>query len=211
MISSLLIAIVICIDSFVLGLSYGMKNVRISKLPLLIISSVTVCVLSASMFLGTLLMKILPGNLTTILSFIIFVTLGSYCILKGHLKYLITRKRNQSPNNELAQIKLSNLDIEICINAIDETPKAEVTNNINSKEALYLGFALSLDSLGVGFGSSLGNINYFQMIVFAFVLNTIVIPLGLAIGRRLVCNTKNIKSYWISGGILIALGISKLT
>jgi len=72
-----------------------------------------------------------------------------------------------------------------------------------------LAIALSLDSLAIGFGSSLGNINYFNVILLSLVSDMIAIWLGLFIGRKFVEKSK-LNLSWLAGIILIILAVLKL-
>lgn len=209
-IQSLLIAIAVCIDSFAIGISYGIKNINFSKKSLVIINLVTVALLAVSMLLGNLLQKVISNNLAAIVSFIVLVGLGSSTILEGYIKQLI-RVRKEVSDNRLARIRLSKLGIVINVQIEANDGHKEIKEGINSKEALYLGMLLSLDSLGVGFGCAIGNINYLQVIILVFIFNLIAILSGIRLGNKIQAYDKDLKTFWISGGILIVLGISKLT
>ncbi len=162
------------------------------------------------MVIGNLLETLLPNNLTTILSFIILVGLGFSLIIEGYIKHLFIQKKENNDKN-LVNIKLSKLEITVNIELDNELDNEDITENINFKESICLGIALSLDSLGVGFGSALANVNYLQVITFVFILNLLSIPLGTTIGKKFKLYVKNMKTFWLAGGILIILGILKLT
>ncbi|WFD10652.1 sporulation membrane protein YtaF [Tepidibacter hydrothermalis] len=206
---SFLIAIAICIDAFAIGLSYGMKNIKFPKISLIIISFISVCVLTVSIILGNILETLLPNNLTTILSFLILVGLGCSLIIDGYIKHLYIQKKENNDKN-LINIKLSRLEITVNISPDNEVVNKDISENIDFKESLCLGIALSLDSLGVGFGSAIANVNYLEVIIFVFIFNLLSIPLGTTLGKKFKLYVKNIKTFWIAGGILIILGILKL-
>lgn len=209
-VESLLIALTLCIDAFAIGLSYGIKEIKFSKISILIISFVSICVLAVAMLVGNILEKLLSNNLTTVLSFLILVGLGCSYIIEGYIKQVIV-KRKEMKDKQLANIKVSKLGIVVNISLDDMTTDQCNLNNVTYKEALYLGVALSLDSLGIGLGSAMGNMNYLQIISFAFILSLLSIPLGISLGKKFKLYNENIKTFWISGTILIVLGISKLT
>jgi len=68
-----------------------------------------------------------------------------------------------------------------------------------------------LDSLGVGFGSAIANINYLQVIIITLLFNIIAIKSGIYLGKKIKNYNNNMKTFWVSGLILILLGITKLT
>lgn len=86
------------------------------------------------------------------------------------------------------------------------------SNVIDVKEAFALGIALSLDSLCVGIGSSIGGYSniYFPILVAVFQL--IFISIGIIIGRKIAKSSNIPEKTWnkISGGLLICFGIIKL-
>ncbi|WP_158080423.1 sporulation membrane protein YtaF [Alkalithermobacter paradoxus] len=208
-ITSFLIALAICIDTFAIGLSYGIKDIKIPKLSLVIINVITVVILYISISLGELVGNLFSNDIASIISFIMLFGLGSFFIVKGYFEDLI-KKKEECGDKEITKIRLSRLEIVIAI-AVDHT-KADmnVSGDIDFKEAIYLGIALSLDSLGVGFGSAIAKINSLQVILFAFILNLIAVTTGLYLGKKIKSCNKNFKTCFISGGILILLGISKL-
>ncbi len=94
-------------------------------------------------------------------------------------------RKNRDSNKKL-KIKFSDLSfiIDICI---DET-KADMDHSkiLSPKEALYLSTALSLDSLAIGLGSSLGNVNYMQIVILSLI-SDFVFVYAWSICRKKIC------------------------
>lgn len=203
MLESLFIVVAICIDSLAIGIAYGMKKIKIPIKSLLLINTVCTGVLSVAMFLGNVLKNILPGRLPTIISFLILLFIGIYFLLEGIVNYFVSK------NKRKFEIKFSN--IKIIIDVVVDCTKADMneSGDIDLMEAFYLGMALSLDSLGIGFGTAMGSINYIQILVLSFIFNMIIILIGLKLGEKLVSKSKMGFS-WISGLILIFLALCKL-
>ncbi|MCS4521910.1 manganese efflux pump [Clostridium botulinum] len=107
------------------------------------------------------------------------------------------------------KIKFSDLSfiIDICI---DET-KADMDHSkiLSPKEALYLSTALSLDSLAIGLGSSLGNVNYMQIVILSLISDFVFVYAGAFVGRKFVEKSK-LNLSWLSGIILIFLAITRI-
>lgn len=82
---------------------------------------------------------------------------------------------------------------------------------IDTKEALLLGTALSLDSVCVGIGSSIGGYSssYFPLLVAVFQL--VFMAIGMLIGKKIIKNFNVPDKVWniISGGIIVIFGIVK--
>ncbi len=209
-VESLFTAVALSIDAFAIGLSYGIKDIKFSKAVIFIISFVSVCILAVSMLLGNILETFLSNNLAAIISFLILLGLGCSFLLEGYVKQLAAKKRRMN-EDELARITISKWGIVVNILVDCDEKDTDEIKNITYKEAVYLGIALSLDSLGVGFGSAIGNVNFLQVICFSFLFTVIAMPFGIFLGKKFQLYSENIRTLWISGTILIILGISKLT
>ena len=106
-------------------------------------------------------------------------------------------------------MKLFNLWLIIDI-YIDET-KADLDNSktISLNEALYLAIALSIDSIAIGFGTGIGNINYFAVVILSLIWDIIAIWSGLFLGEKFI-EKINVDLSWLSGILLILLAFLKL-
>ena len=205
MTEALLIAIAICIDSFALGITYGIKQIQISKIAVLIINLVTICVLGLSIYFGHFVRQFISESTASLISCIILVSLGSFFMIEGYIKHKIENKAD----NRLAKFYIPKLGIIIDI-ALDSTKAdMDVSGDINIKEAFYLGFILSIDALGAGFGLSLGGINYSYFLFFVFAINIISLFCGLNLGGSIKNYRSSLKTSLIPGGILVFVGLLK--
>ncbi|MGL6173899.1 MAG: manganese efflux pump, partial [Cellulosilyticaceae bacterium] len=73
-----------------------------------------------------------------------------------------------------------------------------------------LGAALSLDSIAVGIGIGLLNINYLQVLILSLLINLIMLSLGNLVGYKL-SQKWGVDLGWLSGLILILLAMSKIS
>ena len=97
--------------------------------------------------------------------------------------------------------------IDICL---DET-KADIdqSKTLSVREAVYLAFALSLDSLVTGFGIGLTQVNHAVVLSFSLVLHLVALLLGSLIGQKLA-KRSSINISWLSGAILIVLAFIRI-
>ncbi|WP_416199045.1 MAG: sporulation membrane protein YtaF [Sporanaerobacter sp.] len=206
MLESLFIVVAICIDSLAIGIAYGMKKIKIPIKSLFMINIICTGILAIAMFLGDVAKKFLSGQLPTIISFLILLFIGIYFLVEGLINFFAKKSKESKKKFE---IKFSN--VKIIIDVVVDCTKADMnkSGDIDLKEAFYLGMALSLDALGIGFGSALGNINYIQVLVLSFVFNMAIILIGLFLGEKFVSKSK-MEFSWISGLILILLALCKL-
>lgn len=203
---TILLVLVVTLDAFVASIAYGAKRIKIPFSSILIINIISSLLLGLSIFFGVLIKKIIPGNIATIVSFSLLFLLGIYSLFESLVKNFLSTRDYLSK-----EVKLKLFDIGFVINVyIDET-KADLDDSkkLDSKEALYLGAALSLDSLTIGFGNSLGNINYLYTIVFSIIIGMIGVKSGLFLGEKIV-KKSNINLSWLAGAILIVLAFLKL-
>ncbi len=203
---TILLVLALSIDAFVASIAYGANKIKIPVKSIIFIDVVCAVFLTFSIFLATALKKVLSSNSTSIISFIILIILGIYYLFES-----IVKKHLEKKSSTITHVKLKLLNIWLVIDIyIDET-RADFDNSktINLKEALYLAIALSIDSIAIGFGTGIGNINYFTVILLSLMWNIIAIWGGLLLGRKFVEKT-NINLSWLSGILLIILAFLKL-
>lgn len=203
---NILLVLAVSLDSFVASIAYGAKKIKIPFSSIMIINMISSLFLGLSIFVGHMLKRIIPGHFTSIIGFLILFLMGVYYLFESIVKAYL---KSKTSSNEELELKL--FDIRFIIHVyIDET-KADMDSSqkLDPKEALYLGTALSLDSLTIGFGSSFGNINYGLVIILSMIIGILGVKCGLRIGEKIVENSK-INLSWLAGIILISLAILKL-
>ena len=128
LISSLLFALSANIDSFIVGMSYGIKKSDISLLKSTIISLVTLIGTIAAILMGTQISQFLPASSTLGIGCALLIGLGLYYILKALFGFIRNkiRKREVKANEQAAPLK----------------QEAEDTALLTLREGLFLGLAL---------------------------------------------------------------------
>lgn len=203
---TLLLILALSLDAFVASVAYGSKKIKIPFLSIIIINFVCTFFLIISILGGSTIKRILPEKVTLIISFVILMLLGIYYLFESIVKVYLKKKSDSKK-----KVKLKLFDIWFIIDIYVDETKADFNHSkkLNSKEAIYLATALSLDSLAVGFGSSLGNINYINAIILSLVIGMLSIWAGLLIGGEIAIKSK-INLSWLAGIILIILASLKL-
>ena len=206
MLESILLVLSLCVDAVVASFAYGTNKIKISFLSGTIISLISTAFLFLSITLGSWIKNFLPPNLTTIICFFILLFLGISRLFEGVLKNFLNKKAEQ-PNH----IEFNLFDFKLILNVYADATKADVDHSktLSAKEALYLGVALSLDSLVVGLGIALTTVNLLQIITFSIILNGLAIFSGAILGKK-CADTLDIDISWLSGFILIVLAIIKI-
>lgn len=203
---TILLVLALSLDAFVASLAYGSRKIKIPLTSIIIINIVCTFLLTISILGGSIIKKILPGNIALIISFTILMLLGIYYLFEGVTKAYLEKKIDKAE-----KIKLEMFDICFIVDIYFDETKADYdhSKDLDSKEAIYLAIALSLDSLAVGFGSSLGSINYIYVIVLSLIIGILSIGIGLLIGEKIARKSK-INLSWLAGIILIVLACLKL-
>lgn len=200
-----LIAICVSLDSLGIGLTYGLKNTKISLHAKLILFIISIIITSISIILGNFICKIFEPIFSKILGCLLLCFMGLWIIIQS-----ITNNKEQTKKEYHFFIKFLGITIQI----IRDPNYSDLnkSNKIEGKEALYLGTALSLDSIGIGIGSSIMGINSFLFPLLASTFQLFFLSIGSFLGKK-IKNISNIpENIWsiISGCLLIFVGISKI-
>lgn len=209
MLEIILIAAAICIDSFALGITYGIRKIKVPKVAILMITLVTTGVLGVSVLSGHIISQLISKFAASLISSIVLIGLGLFFMLEGYIKHLVAARSAKESEGKLINFRVPKLGIIIDI-ALDVTKAdLDVSGDINIKEALYIGSILSVDSLGVGFGYAMGDMNALYFLAAVFIINVITLICGLKLGGKIEDYKSNLKTSLLPGFILLAVGILK--
>ncbi len=202
---TILLVLILSLDSFLTSIAYGTNKIKIPFSSIIIINIVCTFFLSISLLLGSQIRKILPGNIAVIVSFILLFLMGLYYLFEGLIKSHLEKKSAKS------KIKLKIFDIYIIVDIYLDETKADFNKSkkLDSIEAIALATTLSIDSLAIGFGSSLANLNSVYIISLSFIFGIFSVWSGQLIGRKLIENSK-LNLSWLAGVILIILAFLKI-
>ncbi|RUL56845.1 MULTISPECIES: sporulation membrane protein YtaF [Lysinibacillus] len=208
LLSLLLLGFVVSLDSFTVGLTYGMRKVTIPFKSLIIISTCTFLVLLLAMIIGTIIEQFISHEAAERLGGIILIGIGIWVLYQ----FFTSQKAKLEDQLDYKVIKFEIKSFAIIIKILKKPMEADFnrSGNINSMEALFLGLALSLDSFGAGVGAALIDL---PPILFSIVITiscTIFVIAGIKIGKMLT-NIEWMKNLTLLPGIaLILIGIFKL-
>ena len=208
----LFLAISSSIDSFGIGITYGIRNTKISNSAKLILFVISFIVSFFAVYFGDFLKDLLPDNIANYIGCCLLIFLGGFVCFQSFKK----DTKNPVCDEVFAEPKIYRFFIKflgITIQIIKNPSSSDLdkSNLIDGKEALFLGVALSLDSFAIGISSGILGIHsiIFPLIVSVFQL--LFISLGNLIGSALNRFSKFPQSIWsiISGILLILIGIVK--
>ena len=128
LLNCILLALSVSIDSLGIGISYGIKHTKISKISNFTLFSISFLMTSFSIFIGNSISSLLSEKFSILIGSLLLIFLGIYGIYKNISQQTTNYDFNHS-------------------------------NEIDSKEAIFLGLALSIDSFCVGLGSGIIGLN----------------------------------------------------
>ena len=201
----MLLALSTSIDSIGIGLTYGIRDITISRQAKIILFIISLIISSISILIGNTLNNILSEEITNIIGSLILFFIGLIIIVQ-------TLKREKRQEKKVYKLFIRFLGITIQIIKDPITSDFDNSKKIDSKEAIYLGTALSLDSFSVGIGAGmLGSISIiFPLIVSLFQI--VFLSLGRNIGEKLNKKIHIPSKIWsiLSAVLLILIGIVRL-
>lgn len=189
MINSLLLALSSSIDSLGIGITYGIKNTKISRIGKIILFAISLITTYISIFFGNLIQYIFPNVFTNFLGCLILICIGIYICFQA------LKKEKDSKN-------IFNSPISSDINH---------SKIIEPQESLILAIALSLDSFCIGICGAITDINLTLFPFLVSILQLIFLSLGSYLGIHIRNFCKLPQNVWsiISGILLIFIGFLK--
>lgn len=190
MLNSILLSVSSSIDSLGIGITYGIKNTRISLIGKIILFIISLSTTYFSLFLGNFIQSIFPNFLTKLIGSSILIFMGFYICFEA--------------------LKKQDINCNVFNNPISSD--FDNSHVIDSRESLFLAIALSLDSLCIGIGGSISNINLALFPLLVSIFQLFFLSFGNFLGSHINKFCRLPQNVWslISGILLIFIGIFKL-
>lgn len=205
----LFLTLALSIDSFGIGVSYGIRKIKFSPASFFIISLISLAFSSLSLSIGSVISIIFSEKITSFISILILIILGLFIIKKGLEKNEPLENNKISIEKNKKNYSLFIKSLGITINVIKTPSSCDLNNSmyIEPKEAFYLGVALSIDCIGVGIAVSSLKIYANLFPVFIMFFQLAFLSAGMFIGKKLkLKNLDETKLSIFSGLILILIG-----
>ncbi len=209
MIGMAVLAFSLNIDAIGIGLSYGIRNIKIPPIASTIIGGISFLIITLSMLLGKSLCSLFSSNFGEILGTIILFIIGIWIVFQG-----LKKQKQKTPKKEKTVFNLiiKSMGITIKIIRTPELCDLNKSSIIEPFEALYLGTALSFDSVGIGITSSALGFNGIIFPFFVCIFQIIFLNLGFVFGKKATKIEYIDKiSPVLSGGILMGMAVIKFT
>ena len=217
LLNCLFLAISSSIDSLGIGITYGIKNTKITIGAKSILFFISFIISIISIYFGNLLKFIFPDFLIHYLGAFLLILMGLFMCFQSLKKSkrddIVKNNKNleMSDTEKIYSFFIKCLGITIKIIKNPSSSDLDKSNIIDSKEALFLGLALSLDSFCIGIGFSM--LNTFSIIfpLLTSCFQLFFLSLGNYCGKKLYSFSKLPDNIWstISGMLLIIIGFCK--
>ena len=207
----ILLAVSLSMDSFGIGISYGIRSIKISVKAKIIMCFISIVFTSISMLLGNILTNIIPYNLSKFIGAGMLILFGLFIIFESFYKKIKVKNVNNRPKGLLKKFfNFLGISIKIIRNPI--CGDIDKSSDIDCLEAIYLGVALSIDAFGAGIGYAVSGLNSMFIPIVTAVFQYVFLSCGWFFGKRLMI-FNNIDSQVfvvISGVLLIVLSVVRL-
>lgn len=191
---SLLFGISASLDALLVGISYGLRKVRIRLWQNLVISLVTLSGTCLSVGLGAWLAPLLPGILSRLAGSLILIFLGLYYIMKW-LSAILRRRAGASPARPEASI---------CSGEESFPP------GLSLPEVLLLSLTLSVNNIGIGLSASMAGLPFLPAAAATFLCSVLLLLMGNRLGRSRMLGLIGHLADPIAGGLLIGLALLQI-
>ncbi|OZB96499.1 MntP/YtaF family protein [Paenibacillus sp. XY044] len=235
----LLLALALSLDSFGVGITYGLRQMRISPLSIAIISLCSGVIIYVSMQVGVLLAQFVSPSIASIVGAVILIIMGSWSLtqmwiqkekggegkdakeahtsgMEGHGlqspggEGTLDPAHRVVPEQTVFSLEIRKLGVVIRILRTPSSADMDKSGSISGWEAMWLGIALSLDAFGAGLGAALlGFSPLLTAVVIALFSGTFLV-VGMKTGLRFASQTWMRRFTVLPAILLIVMGIMKL-
>lgn len=217
LINSLVLALSSSIDSLGIGITYGIKNTRISVLAKIVLFTISFSISVLSIWFGDMMKHLFSDFTTKLIGNIILIGMGVFICFQSFRKNnsdtdLPPLLGTKNYDEKIYSFFIDFLGITIQIIKNPTSSDLDASNSIDSKEAFFLGFALSLDCFCIGACGSVLGINSFLFPLFISVFQLVFLSIGNLFGKKLHAFSHLPDNVWsiISGLLLILIGTVRL-
>lgn len=231
--SLLVLAFAVSLDGFGVGVTYGLRRIRIPLLSVLIIACCSGLIIYLSMQVGGWLTGFLSEFVARLIGACVLILIGGWALLQ-----LRRGKRNDETNGtadasagesagaaentarshagEIASaalvvmVELKRLGLVIQILRTPQAADVDKSGIISASEAVMLGVALSLDAFGAGLGAALIGLPALLTALTIAAASAIFLVGGIRFGFRFSAWRGMQTLSLLPGILLIMMGIMKL-
>jgi len=150
----ILLSVSLSLDAFVIAVAYALKSTRIPLVSKLVVCLISIIYFGAAVWLG----GVISGFFSPEAAKIVGIALMSCICLWTLLQVILGKKENEAPeaaSKTLFAMSLKPIGITVQVIRNPMLCDIDHSHSISPFEAIFLGTALSVDSISVGIGYSL--------------------------------------------------------
>lgn len=210
LLSLVILALSVSIDSFGIGITYGIRNTKIFKNAKVILFMISIFMTSVSISFGTFLSEFFSENVTKWIGSCFLIMMGLWIIYQA----LGPKKEEEftsKPSTTMYQFMIRFLGITIQIIRNPISSDLDHSQKIDWKEAIYLGICLSIDSICIGICSSMIGYHSFMFPILVATFQLAFLSCGRLLGEKIACVSHIPENIWstLSGVLLICIAVSR--
>lgn len=206
--SLFLLALAVSLDSFGVGLTYGLRKMKLPFKSLIFIASCSAVSILIAMMIGNWIQHYLSPAVAETIGGLILIIIGAWAL------YQIYRpaKRDEKTNYDAVILNFEIKILGVVIKILRKPMVADFDNSgtITGREAFFLGIALSLDAFGAGIGAALIGFSPLLTALSVAFMSAICVTFGMKSGYIFSDSKIMHKFSFIPGLLLIILGAWKL-
>ena len=213
LIITLLLALSVSVDAFGIGVTYGLRKIKIPLWPKAIIFMLSLAFSGVAMFLGSVICSVFPPLAAKIIGNAILFFMGLWIIYQSVGKEKKNRKEKQTTGTEkVLDFMIKPLGITVQIIKNPTSGDLNKSSSIDPIEALYLGTALSIDCIGAGVGAVAGGASSLLYPLFVAGFQMLLLTGGSFLGRKLLIFDKIHDKLWmiLSGLLLMIIAAARM-
>lgn len=226
--SLLVLAFAVSVDGFGVGVTYGLRRIRIPLLSVVIIAICSGLVIFLSMLVGSWITGYLSPFAAKLIGAVVLVGIGTWALLQlkrsgrdagGEERSERIAEQETGADQELADrshpvlvviVELKRLGLVIQILRTPQAADVDKSGTISAAEAVMLGVALSFDAFGAGIGAAMIGLSPVLTPIMIAASSALFLLGGMRFGFRF-SNWKGMQAVSVLPGILlIVIGICKL-
>ncbi len=204
-----LLAVSLSMDALGIGISYGIRGIRTPMVAKVIVCSISMAIMGLSILVGNVLLMVLSPIAAKLLGVGMLALLGAFVVVQAFWK---KEEKPRKPKKEtILNVMVKSLGITVKI--IRNPPSCDFDSSkvLDAFEAVYLGVALSIDSVGVGISSAIIGMNTMLVPLASGLFQLLFLSAGALLGKRLLLLTRISPKVWtvISGLLLIVIAAAR--
>ncbi|MBD3919749.1 MntP/YtaF family protein [Paenibacillus sp. PR3] len=228
--SLLLLSFAVSLDGFGVGVTYGLRRIRIPIVSVIIIACLSGIVIWLSMAVGGFITDYLSPVVARIIGASILIAIGLWALLQLKRNRERDRAQEEAENEPTAEaaivsveseydaasgktlvsLELKQLGIVIQILRKPQVADVDKSGSISASEALLLGVALSFDAFGAGLGAAMIGLQPTVTAVVIALSSAVFLVAGMRVGFKYAGWRGMQTLSALPGMMLIVMGIIKL-